>query len=496
MYELDYSNPIKVHFMGIGGISMSGLAEILKDRGFTVSGSDRAPSDITKSLEAKGIKVFYGQVKENITDDIELLVYTAAISADNEELLEAKNRGIECIPRADMLGQIMKNYEVPIAISGTHGKTTTTSMITSILMEAAFDPTVTVGGTVQLSATALSEDAHDRSISWSSSDNSIVTVNQSGLVSAVAAGTAVIKATAYDGSGVYAPVSITSTAPARTITVTYAPGLYGAGTAPASSTTTTGSVTLPGASFTRSGYTQSGWSVNIAGDVGTYSLSATIPVTADMTLYPYWTSVTPQLYYVTYEKGTYGTGTTVTSSAVSLGSQLKLFDKGFFTRTGYVQDGWSISPDGTMADYALQGTITLYGPITLYPHWTAESANRTIYVDYSDNGSVYYGDVKVSKGQTLTITPGKTITLSFKPNDKYYVYNVNVSGYNYSSRDSYTFSYDEMNANKSIFVRFESVYVNPKTGDDSNVFLWAVLGLSAVACGAGSFAVVLKKREE
>lgn len=146
MFKLDFSNPVNVHFMGIGGISMSGLAEILKDRGFTVSGSDRAPSDITKALENKGIKVYYGQVKENITDDIDLVVYTAAISKDNEELLEAKNRGIECIPRADMLGQIMTNYNVPIAISGTHGKTTTTSMVTTILLGADLDPTVTVGG--------------------------------------------------------------------------------------------------------------------------------------------------------------------------------------------------------------------------------------------------------------------------------------------------------------------------------------------------------------
>ncbi|MDO4188776.1 MAG: UDP-N-acetylmuramate--L-alanine ligase [Lachnospiraceae bacterium] len=146
MFKLDFSKPINVHFMGIGGISMSGLAEILADRGFKVSGSDRAPSKITEALEKKGITIKYGQVAENITDDIELLVYTAAISADNEELMEAKRRGIECIPRADMLGQIMKNYEVPIAISGTHGKTTTTSMITTILMEAALDPTVTVGG--------------------------------------------------------------------------------------------------------------------------------------------------------------------------------------------------------------------------------------------------------------------------------------------------------------------------------------------------------------
>jgi len=146
MYKLDYSNKIKVHFMGIGGISMSGLAEILNDRGFTVTGSDRAPSHITEGLEAKGIKVFYGQKAENITDDIDLVVYTAAISKDNPELNAALEKGIECIPRADMLGQIMKNYEIPIAVSGTHGKTTTTSMLTTVLMEANMDPTITVGG--------------------------------------------------------------------------------------------------------------------------------------------------------------------------------------------------------------------------------------------------------------------------------------------------------------------------------------------------------------
>lgn len=146
MFELDFKKPIKVHFMGIGGISMSGLAEILLERGFSVSGSDRAPSKITEILESKGVCVKYDQVAENITDDIELVVYTAAISDDNPELMEAKRRGIECIPRADMLGQIMKNYETPIAVSGTHGKTTTTSMITTILMNADLDPTVTVGG--------------------------------------------------------------------------------------------------------------------------------------------------------------------------------------------------------------------------------------------------------------------------------------------------------------------------------------------------------------
>ena len=146
MYKLDYSKKIKVHFIGIGGISMSGLAEILNDRGFTVSGSDRGPSHITESLEEKGIKIFYGQKAENISDDIELVVYTAAISKDNPELCAAVDKNIECISRADMLGQIMKNYEVPIAISGTHGKTTTTSMLSTVLMKGNMDPTITVGG--------------------------------------------------------------------------------------------------------------------------------------------------------------------------------------------------------------------------------------------------------------------------------------------------------------------------------------------------------------
>ena len=146
MYKIDYSNPIKVHFIGIGGISMSGLAEILLDRGFKVSGSDRAPSELTQILENKGIKVYYGQTAANISDDIDLVVYTAAIREDNEEYAEAVRRGIPMLTRAQLLGQIMKNYEVSVAVAGTHGKTTTTSMITDILLSADLDPTISVGG--------------------------------------------------------------------------------------------------------------------------------------------------------------------------------------------------------------------------------------------------------------------------------------------------------------------------------------------------------------
>ena len=144
--QLDFNKPIHVYFCGIGGISMSGLAEILADRGFRVSGSDMKASELTDSLEAKGIKIYIGQRATNITDDIDLFVYTAAISKDNPEWTEMVAKNIPNMSRADLLGQIMTNYELPIAISGTHGKTTTTSMVSEVLLGADLDPTLSVGG--------------------------------------------------------------------------------------------------------------------------------------------------------------------------------------------------------------------------------------------------------------------------------------------------------------------------------------------------------------
>lgn len=146
MYHINFSKPISVHFIGIGGISMSGLAEILLDRGFHISGSDSKKSDLTIILENKGINVFYGQSATNITQDIDLVVYTAAIHPENPELIEALANKIPCITRAELLGQIMQNYETPIAISGTHGKTTTTSMVSEILLKAGVNPTLSIGG--------------------------------------------------------------------------------------------------------------------------------------------------------------------------------------------------------------------------------------------------------------------------------------------------------------------------------------------------------------
>ncbi|MFR4439127.1 MAG: Mur ligase domain-containing protein, partial [Hungatella sp.] len=128
MYQIDFKKPETIHFIGIGGISMSGLAEILLDEGFTISGSDAKKSDLTEHLEARGVTVSYGQRAENITDGIRAVVYTAAVHTDNPEFIAAKEKQIPMMTRAELLGQIMKNYDHALNISGTHGKTTTTSM--------------------------------------------------------------------------------------------------------------------------------------------------------------------------------------------------------------------------------------------------------------------------------------------------------------------------------------------------------------------------------
>lgn len=125
---------------------MSGLAEIILQEGFTVSGSDSKASDITAMLEKLGAGITIGQRAENITDDIDLIVYTAAIHADNPEFAAAAASGKPILTRAQMLGQIMANYDYSVAISGTHGKTTTTSMLSLICLAAKVDPTISVGG--------------------------------------------------------------------------------------------------------------------------------------------------------------------------------------------------------------------------------------------------------------------------------------------------------------------------------------------------------------
>lgn len=138
----------KIHMVGIGGVSMSGIAEMLVNFGFTVTGSNNVESEMTKKLENSGIKVTIGHHAENVVG-ADCVVYSAAINQDNIELLTAKNLEIPIIERADFLGEITKCYLDTITISGTHGKSTTTSMVALCFLEALKDPSIQVGADIK-----------------------------------------------------------------------------------------------------------------------------------------------------------------------------------------------------------------------------------------------------------------------------------------------------------------------------------------------------------
>lgn len=135
----------KVHMIGIGGIGMSGIAEVLLAMNFKVSGSDRSLSDVTDRLASLGAEIFEGHSEENIKKDVDVVVYSSAVTMDNVEIQEALRRKIPVIKRSEMLAELMR-LKYGIGIAGTHGKTTTTSMVGLVMLEAGFDPTVIVGG--------------------------------------------------------------------------------------------------------------------------------------------------------------------------------------------------------------------------------------------------------------------------------------------------------------------------------------------------------------
>ena len=137
-----------IHFIGIGGISMSSLANILLHRGYKVSGSDSKESALTAELKEMGAKIHIGQSADNISDEIGLVVYTAAISDDNPELKAVREKAIENVTRAEFLGRLMQEYGNVICVSGTHGKTTTTSLISQIFLDSEKDPTILCGGMI------------------------------------------------------------------------------------------------------------------------------------------------------------------------------------------------------------------------------------------------------------------------------------------------------------------------------------------------------------
>ena len=138
----DYKN---IHCIGIGGVGVSAIAEILLSRGYRVSGSDMKQSEITDRLKQHGVKIYIGHRAENV-EDADLIVYSAAIAEENPEIIRAREKNLPLASRAEVLGTLMDDFENSIAISGTHGKTTTTSMVSLILQRAELEPTILVGG--------------------------------------------------------------------------------------------------------------------------------------------------------------------------------------------------------------------------------------------------------------------------------------------------------------------------------------------------------------
>ncbi|HIA84840.1 MAG TPA: UDP-N-acetylmuramate--L-alanine ligase [Candidatus Marinimicrobia bacterium] len=138
----------KVHFVGIGGIGMSGIAELLLNLGFSISGSDLNDSEIIRNLRSKGAMIFEGHHAKNL-GDCEVLVYSSAVPEDNPELIAAREKKVPIIKRAEMLGELIALKQTSIGVGGTHGKTSTSSMIGALLSHAQLDPTLVVGGLVK-----------------------------------------------------------------------------------------------------------------------------------------------------------------------------------------------------------------------------------------------------------------------------------------------------------------------------------------------------------
>ncbi|MGC2090817.1 MAG: Mur ligase domain-containing protein, partial [Candidatus Acidiferrales bacterium] len=149
--SIPFGNFQRIHLIGIGGSGMSGIAEVLLALGYAVSGSDVKPSGTTERLRNLGARIFNGHAAQNV-HGAQVVVASSAVRPDNPEIVEARKQKIPVIPRAEMLAELMR-LKYGIAVAGAHGKTTTTSLIASVLAAAGFDPTFVVGGRVNAAGT-------------------------------------------------------------------------------------------------------------------------------------------------------------------------------------------------------------------------------------------------------------------------------------------------------------------------------------------------------
>ncbi len=147
-----FKTPRRIHFVGIGGVGMSGIAEVLLTLGHRVSGSDIKQSEVTRRLVQLGARVTYGHAEESVTEDTDVVVISSAVKYSNPEVVRARALKIPVIPRAEMLAELMR-LKYGVAVAGTHGKTTTTSLIAAILARAGLDPTMVIGGKVHAMGT-------------------------------------------------------------------------------------------------------------------------------------------------------------------------------------------------------------------------------------------------------------------------------------------------------------------------------------------------------
>ncbi len=148
-----------IHFVGIGGVGMSGIAQVLLEHGFEVSGSDLRESETTRHLAERGARIFVGHEADNVRD-ADVVVFSSAVPRDNPEMVAARRRAIPVIPRAEMLGELMRLKD-GIALAGSHGKTTTTSLVATVLRHAGLDPTVVIGGKLNALGTGATRGAGD-----------------------------------------------------------------------------------------------------------------------------------------------------------------------------------------------------------------------------------------------------------------------------------------------------------------------------------------------